>query len=80
MTYHPLKNIAEWRKGCSCSTCTDGLIKAIENWFKENTSYTEEGVRDIKRQAKEFERESCALDATVSGYHEFAGYLRNINI
>jgi hypothetical protein len=47
MTYHPLKNIEEWRKGCSCSTghpstcesCTDGLIKAIENWFKENDTY-----------------------------------------
>jgi hypothetical protein len=47
MTDHPLKNIAEWRKGCSCATghpstceaCTEGLIQAIENWFKENDTY-----------------------------------------
>ncbi len=43
-TYHPLKNIETWRKGCSCSLgqhpatcqeCTDGLVKAIEDWFVE---------------------------------------------
>lgn len=42
-TYHPLRNIAEWRKGCSCATpgdpaecqeCTVGLIDSIERWHK----------------------------------------------
>lgn len=41
--YHPLHNIAEWRKGCSCAVsqpgecleCTNGLIEAIERWFEQ---------------------------------------------
>lgn len=41
--YHPLANIAEWRKGCSCAVsqpgecldCTNGLIEAIERWFEQ---------------------------------------------
>lgn len=40
-TRHPLVNIEEWRKGCSCSTrypgtCeegTEGLMNAIQSWF-----------------------------------------------
>lgn len=43
-THHPLANIAEWRKGCTCAPedspakcidCTVGLITAVENWFNE---------------------------------------------
>jgi len=38
---HPLDNIAEWRKGCSCAPndpadcneCTTALIEAIEAWY-----------------------------------------------
>lgn len=44
MIKHPLTNIAEWRKGCSCATghprtceaCTEGLVKAIEGWFAQS--------------------------------------------
>lgn len=44
-THHPLRNIIEWRKGCSCATpgspaectpCTVGLIEAIERWHEQN--------------------------------------------
>lgn len=46
MIKHPLTNIAEWRKGCSCATghprtceaCTEGLVKAIEGWFRERVT------------------------------------------
>lgn len=46
MTYHPLVNIATWRKGCSCATghpstceeCTEGLIVAIQKWFHEQVT------------------------------------------
>lgn len=46
-SYHPLVNIAEWRKGCSCAPkdfpvrceeCTEGLIRAVENWFTQHRS------------------------------------------
>lgn len=41
--HHPLHNIAEWRKGCSCATghpstceeCTEGLVQAIQRWFHQ---------------------------------------------
>lgn len=44
-THHPLRNIVEWRTGCSCATpgnpvecteCTLGLIDAIERWHQQN--------------------------------------------
>lgn len=43
VTRHPLENITEWRKGCSCAPddpadcneCTTALIDAIEAWFKQ---------------------------------------------
>lgn len=44
---HPLVNIAEWRKGCSCApkefpvqceACTEGLIRAIEGWFTQRNT------------------------------------------
>lgn len=44
--HHPLRNIAEWRKGCSCATghpsaceeCTEGLVAAIQKWFHEQVT------------------------------------------
>lgn len=47
--HHPLRNIAEWRKGCTCAPkdspaecidCTVGLITAVENWFNERVEST----------------------------------------
>lgn len=52
---HPLLIIEEWRKGCSCTLnlstglhdhpsncqdCTDGAMKAIEQWFEQNPQWT----------------------------------------
>ncbi len=51
---HPLLVIEEWRKGCSCTIniatgrhdhpsacqdCTDGAMKAIEEWFELNPQW-----------------------------------------
>lgn len=51
---HPLLIIEEWRKGCSCTLnlsagnhghpstcqeCTDGAMKAIEEWFEHNPQW-----------------------------------------
>lgn len=50
---HPLQNIAEWRKGCSCAigghpsqceACTDGLVAAIEEWFEQPAAPAESSV------------------------------------
>lgn len=51
---HPLLIIDEWRNGCSCTIdiasgkkghpslcqeCTDGAMKAIEEWFEQNPQW-----------------------------------------
>ena len=54
MIHHPLANITEWRKGCSCATtspaeceaCTVGLIEAIEKWFLGNEPWQSIGEID----------------------------------
>lgn len=54
--HHPLANIAEWRKGCSCApkespvqceACTEGLILAVENWFTQHRSSRILGVAGV---------------------------------
>lgn len=55
-TRHPLVNIAEWRKGCSCAPkdhpvqceqCTEGLIKAVEDWFTEHRNTRISGIASV---------------------------------
>lgn len=55
-THHPLTNIAEWRKGCSCApkefpvqceACTEGLIKAVENWFTQHRNSRILGIAGV---------------------------------
>lgn len=55
-SYHPLVNIAEWRKGCSCAPkdfpvrceeCTEGLIRAVENWFTQHRGSRILGVAGV---------------------------------
>lgn len=54
--YHPLVNIAEWRKGCSCApkefpvqceACTGGLILAVENWFTQHRNSRILGIAGV---------------------------------
>lgn len=54
-THHPLANIAEWRKGCSCAAtpvqceaCTEGLIKAVEHWFTQDRSTSTEVLASLQ--------------------------------
>lgn len=70
---HPLLIIEEWRKGCSCTLnastgkhdhpsscqeCTDGAMKAIEEWFEINPQW--------KPSAKFFETEPEELDELLN--------------
>lgn len=56
-TYHPLKNIDTWRKGCPCAVyepgecreCTDELIDAIERWFLAGGAVTA-GTDEVEQQ------------------------------
>lgn len=56
--YHPLANIAEWRKGCSCAVsapgecleCTNALINAIEGWLIGNLPHQPGDTMPISRK------------------------------
>ena len=55
---HPLVNIAEWRKGCSCAVpapgecqeCTEALIKAIEGWLLGNLPHDPNDTLQVSRK------------------------------
>lgn len=76
ITRHPLVNIAEWRKGCSCAPkdhpvqceeCTEGLIAAVENWFAQHRgAYPLDiaGILDnLDERAKGFDKPGVASEA-----------------
>lgn len=75
-TYHPLVNIAEWRKGCSCAPkdfpvqceeCTEGLILAVERWFQQYRSaypFDISGIlENLDERAKEYDKPVVASEA-----------------
>lgn len=78
---HPLQNIAEWRKGCSCTIgghpsqcepCTDGLIKGIEEWFRQQApqavpAQTATALADTQPAAQEMEQKKPSFYAAFGG-------------